>query len=362
MRRTAPKDAYRAEVSFPLGTERDEVGRVWCQLFPLGERHRPDFPGGKLNLTPDVMAAFVANWEKAGCPALPVDYEHDEEGPASGWIENLRVSPSGELEGAIRWTDDAAKDIKADRRRYLSPTWAMQHTDRRTGAKGGPWLYGAALTNTPFFHEMPRVAASHSETTHNPNGLRAMETAMDKKRICAALGLPEDTDDTAVMEAIEAKCATKASNPDADKLRAALTATTEEATKLAARVAALEAEKAKAEAAAFERDVDALLALPKAGLPAMAEVVRAHAKAVGLESAKKLVASLPDVPTAPVGTAGKEGTKGDAEAELEAFVSEKMKAGMSYVQAMRAAAFEKREAVTAAFESSLKHTTPPTTN
>ena len=35
--------------------------------------------------------------------------------------------------------------------------------NRRTGAKGGPWLYGAALLNDPFYDSMPRVAASAAE-------------------------------------------------------------------------------------------------------------------------------------------------------------------------------------------------------
>ena len=56
--------------------------------------------------------------------------------------------------------EPAAAAIKADEKRYLSPTWSMSHANRRTGAKGGPWLYGAALLNDPFYDSMPRVAAS----------------------------------------------------------------------------------------------------------------------------------------------------------------------------------------------------------
>lgn len=163
---------FRAYASSRLSVERDAEGRVWTQLFPLGTWHRSDFPGGKVELTPEFLGQFITSWKAGGSPPLPLDYDHKEDGPASGWIEDLRQSPSGELEGAVKWTDDAAAEIKADKRRYLSPTWSMQHTNRRTGEKGGPWLYGAALLNDPFYDSMPRVAASTGEAERGVDAAR----------------------------------------------------------------------------------------------------------------------------------------------------------------------------------------------
>lgn len=353
--RLTPRNAFRADVGQRIGVERDEAGRVWCQLFPLGEWHRQDFPGGKLMLTPALFAEFIQNWKAGGSPALPVDYNHDEDGPASGWIEDLRISATGELEGAVKWTEPAAQAIKADEKRYLSPTWSMSHANRRTGAKGGPWLYGAALLNDPFYDSMPRVAASAVPLTD------PMEKTMDfKKKICAAMGMPEDTDDEALCAAIEAACKAKASaGEEAGKLTASLTAATESTTKLTARVAELEANEKKHAADMFERDFEgafkAALDEGRQGLPDMKDTLHSVAASVNLEAAVKLMAALPKLPMAEKGIAGKEVAPVEAQkGELESFIAEQMKGGKSYVEAQRAANIVKRSIVEAAFTSTTK--------
>lgn len=364
---------FRAYAAAPLGVERDEAGRVWCQLFPLETWHRGDFPDGKLELTADLMGAFIANWRAAGAPALPVDYEHEEQGPASGWIEDLRLGPAGDLQGAIRWTDDAADDIKADRRRYLSPTWAMQHTNRRTGAKGGPWLYGAALTNSPFFDSMPRVAASAAlaatSPTHNPPANGQEQRIMDKKRICAALGMPEETEDDKVIEALEAMAKGYAASleekkdepapeekpadekPTEEKVEASATVE-----KLHATVKSVTDENVKLRAALLARDVEALCVTAKlAGKPveAMREFIAAAAARDGIEAAQKLVAALPviistvekGVTTEPTLSASSSVT------QFEALVEEKVKAGSTSTVAYRLVASERPDLAALVFPS-----------
>lgn len=337
---------FRAYAAAPLGVERDSQGRVWCQLFPLETWHRSDFPGGKLELTPALMQQFLANWRSAGAPPLPVDYEHEEQGPASGWIEDLRLGPAGELQGAIKWTDEAAEDIKADKRRYLSPTWAMQHSNRRTGTKGGPWLYGAALTNSPFFDSMPRVAASAAApTTHHPTeALRGEEQHMDKKRICAALGLPEETEDEKVMEAIEAAMKKTASHEDAAKLHASDVEKHTAALKdTEAKLKASQDEVAALKASVLERDVDSLIASGKAAgkaLEPMREFVLKAAVLGGLDEAKKFIASFPaTVPVKAEGEPVKPEEKpldtAAAKARFEMLVEEQLKAGAKSTDAYR---------------------------
>lgn len=339
-----PLGVFRADVSQRVVVERDAEGRAWQPLFPLGTWHRKDFPGGKMELTPDLFEEFIANWKAEGSPALPVDYEHNETDIASGWIEDLRIASSGELEGAIKWTDAAAAEIKADQRRYLSPTWAMQHTNRQTGEKAGPWLYGAALTNSPFFHSMPRVAASSAdadETTHSPT----TEKHMDKKRICAALGMSEDCSDEEVMAALEAKCkAALTASDNEGKLTAALKSASDNTEKLTARVAELE-KKHKDEL--FERDFeaafDASLKEGRQGLPALKDTLKATAKAIGLDEAKKMMAALPGVPMSEKGIGGAgdiDATPEDAVKQIETLVAEKMKAGVKATEAYRLVAAE----------------------
>lgn len=363
--RFTPRDAFRADVGSRIGAEKDAQGRVWCQLFPLGEWHRSDFPGGKLELTASLFEEFVSNWKAGGSPALPVDYNHDEQGPASGWIEDLRIGASGCLEGAVKWTDDAAAEIKADKRRYLSPTWSMQHVSRTSGEKGGPWLYGAALLNDPFFDSMPRVAATAS-TQHQPH----KEQDMSLARIAAVFGLnPNASEDVVVAAAEELKKSHASAGEEAGKLKAAHKSAADELTKLTARNAELEEGAKKHAAALFERDFsdifEAGIKEGRQGLPELKETLRATAlvPSLGLDAAKKMIAALPKVPLTEKGIGSNDGDTKDkakkAEVELDAFVAEQMKAGKSYTEAMRAANSVKRSVVESAFAGVTSTTKPP---
>jgi hypothetical protein len=353
--RLTPRDAFRADVGQRIGVEKDAAGRVWCQLFPLGEWHRQDFPGGKLMLTPALFGEFIQNWKAGGSPSLPVDYNHDEDGPASGWIEDLRISEAGELEGAVKWTESAAAAIKADEKRYLSPTWSMSHSNRRTGAKGGPWLYGAALLNDPFYDSMPRVAASAAPTPENN-----MEF---KKKLCAAMGLPEETSDDELCAAYVAACkATASATEETGKLTASLTAAAESTAKLQARVTELETNEKKHAADLAERDFEAAftasLSEGHQGLPDMKDTLKAIASSINLDAAKKVMASLPKLPMTEKGIAGKETPPAAAQVgEMESYITEQMKAGKSFVEAQRSANIVKRSVVEAAFTSTT--TKPP---
>ena len=361
--RMTPRSAFRADVASRIGAERDSQGRVWCQLFPLGEWHRSDFPSGKLELTADLFAQFIANWKAGGSPALPVDYNHDEEGPASGWIEDLRIGPSGCLEGATKWNERAAAEIKADEKRYLSPTWAMQHVNRTSGEKGGPWLYGAALLNDPFFDSMPRVAATAiAESTHNPNEEQHMSFM---KRIAAAFGLP----DTSTEEEITAKCeamakSTASASEESGKLTASLTAANDTLAKLTARNAELEAGEKKHAADLFERDFEAIfkagLDEGREGLPELKETLKATASvpSLGLDAAKKMIAALPKVKLSEKGNAGNDAPAGDL-AQFESLIEAKMKAssGLKYTEASKLVAAEQPALAAKVFPSTTS-TTP----
>ncbi len=337
---------FRAYVASPLGVERDAEGRVWCQVFPTGEWARKDFPDGRLDLGPGLFEAFIANWKAAGSPPLPVDYEHKEDGPASGWIEGLRVAPSGEMQAAIKWTDDATAEIKADKRRYISPTWAMSHTNRRTGAKGGPWLYGAALTNSPFFDSMPRVAATATTVADSTQPTIHQEQPMSLIRIAAALSLNPAASEDVLVAAIEDLKKSHASalataGEESSKLKAATVKATDEMAKLSARNAELEANEKKNTEALFTRDFDALfeagLKEGKAGLPAMKDTLLATARAMGkdgLETVKKLIAGMGNVATTAAGVPGTDDNKSDL-AKFNDLVEAKVKAGSKYADASR---------------------------
>lgn len=302
------KAMQAAAVPFIRG---DGIEPKWNLLFPRGQWYGANLAplGGSINLTDAVFAEMVNNWKAAGGPPLPIWFNHpdDSDAPseerkkAAGWFEDLRIGTDG-LEALTRWTPNARAHIQADEYRYFSPEWAQQHTDRRTGEKRGWWLYGAALLNDPFFNELPRVAAADS--TH-PTPKEEQMTPEMKKRLCAALGLPETTPDEEVLVAVEAKVKTEPPDKTQAKLKehaelvaAPLRETLAAATK---RVEALEALNAKLETERFAAEAKALCEeLVKAGqvLPAHTEKVVAFAKKTSLAEAREVYGALPKTPPA----------------------------------------------------------------
>lgn len=336
---------FRAYASSRLNVERDAEGRVWTQLFPLGTWHRSDFPGGKVELTPEFLGQFITSWKAGGSPPLPLDYDHKEDGPASGWIEDLRQSPSGELEGAVKWTDDAAAEIKADKRRYLSPTWSMQHTNRRTGEKGGPWLYGAALLNDPFYDSMPRVAAgAHADPTHHPQDRSNTMNEEQLKTLRANLGLAADA-------TIDTILAFKPAADVSEKLTASVKLTGDLEAKLTAATAEITTLKAAADTSAKERFAEQVAAAIKEakreGRAVDTLVATKMFKAAStIEDVRELLATVSkDVPLVAKGDPVKGGalTAADARKTYDAAVDAKVKAGAKYVDAAAITAKEMPE-------------------
>ena len=324
-----PATKYRFDSSRVVVTPDGETA-AWNQLMPTGRWFRPDFPKGGIDISASMLKTLVENWVRAGKPSLPVDYNHEEEGPASGWIQQLELRDDG-LWGLVSWTEKARAAIKSDELRYLSPTFALQSMDRRTGQPQGPWLFGAGLLNDPFFDSMPRVAASRlPHSTHE-------ETDMNKKMICDALGLPESCTDEEMVASIaalkQAKQMASASAGDVEKLKASASATEEKLKASMLRVGELEA---KLEASAKAADAVKL----KAGLDKLVNERRItaaqaekdapeYAAAVGVEKALAFFASFP--PRGAVGEQGVE-TKGNEEKPVEE-VAEERRALLDKLQA-----------------------------
>lgn len=273
-------------------------------LFPKGTWARRDFPGTKFNFTPAWFAQVKANWLADGSPALPLDYNHEDDNIAAGWITDLDVRPDG-LYGLTKWNEPALEHIKADEYRYLSPSWAFNSKDRQTSSDQGPELFGAALLNDPFFNEMPRVAAAHKPPAAH------VEDTMNKKFVAALLQHhghdvnESDSDDTinsALSKACDSVKSSKATDLQDQKVKAAvepikgaladatkqLAAAAEENKTYAARIAALETAKVDAE-------LDAVIKELIAGdhiVSANADKVKAYAKATSVAEAKTLFSTF----------------------------------------------------------------------
>jgi phage I-like protein len=322
------------------------TGPKWCALFPLNtERFRSDFPGGSIVFDAAFFVSVLANWRRAGKPRLPVDYGHDENGIAAGWMSDLRVG-AGYFEALIEWTDRARAAIAARELQCLSPTFATDAEDPTTGELQGPTLYGAGLLNTPFLQDLPPVEASR--TPRNKE-----KRIMELKQLAALLGLPETAtaeecakclgDMKSKLAALpphkepdgdedpkgdepsgpeEAKRFARAVTEAVEPMKTALARTEAEKVALAKRVEALEKDRRDAEVKDLVK-----VALAK-GIAQAPKFVDAVAK-FGLEHAREMVNMMPGtVSTKELGHATSEQVDEDAlRAAAMAEIDKEMKLG-----------------------------------
>lgn len=333
----------------------------WCMLFPKGQFHRGDMPGGSVDIDDAYCATLVANWKKRGEPELPVDYFHrggsgvavpNEQKIASGWIQKVEARADG-VWGLIKWTDKARAMILADEIRYLSPEWHPNDIDVATGKRQGPTLHGAGLLNDPLFKEMPRVAASDHAVETAPAANPELNMKLILAAALAALSLKDDAteaDITArakVLKDQDAKLTALQTERDAairasanvEPLEARITALQTGFDKLTAANAELVAEKKKT---AIDGLVNKLQNDGKGNvriIAAQVDSVRKYASAVGVEEAEKFYMAGPIV--LKLGELGHPGT-GDGSGEtlesatskLSAAADELVKNGVPRADAM----------------------------
>ncbi len=245
-----------------LSVEKPGEGSAkWQKLFPVNvTKHRGDFPGGRIDFTTTMLGVMAANARAvlAKGHQIQVNYHHLggndvaasaplESTVAAGWIKDVQDRADG-LWALMEWTERARKFIEANELKYLSPEFALEYANRDTGKKQGPTLLGAALTNTPFLKELPRVAATDaSQADEATTGVKRM----DKKLICAALGLSEDTADEAVLAKMTELAQVPVKLTDAGvkltEATAKVTTLSEQVTALSAENLSLKAEKEKAQ-------------------------------------------------------------------------------------------------------------------
>lgn len=291
--RLALPDARGAN-AVPIGPDAAGGAPEWVELLPAGPRIQGRDGRAWIN---DLPSAVVALNRSERLP-LPIDEEHatdlaaprGEPAPAAGWIEELQERPDGSVWGRVEWTPPGGELVRNKRYRYLSPVFKFDPSTGRVLK-----LERAALTNDPNL----RLTALNRQQE---------EDQMDRKKLCAALGLPDNaTDDDVTAKlgslstaanrvgALEGELAiarNRADTPDPARFipradydlalnRAAAAETTLKAQAAATLEASIEAEIAAAQQAGKIA-------------PASAEHWRALCrKEGGLEQFKALVATLP---------------------------------------------------------------------
>lgn len=130
------------------------------QLLRVGSFKSDEY--GSLAITKDHLASMAKNFaEKVrgyGDGHLPIDYFHENEKIAAGWIEQVALSDDGtELWADVIWTPRGAQHVTDKELRYVSAEFHFDYKSNEGGKKFGPTLFGAGLTNRPFIKGMEAV-------------------------------------------------------------------------------------------------------------------------------------------------------------------------------------------------------------
>ncbi|SBW01039.1 conserved hypothetical protein [uncultured Alphaproteobacteria bacterium] len=161
----------------------------WVHLIPAGEFTGRDGRAFNIRSPKKVLAAFAAN-----AMDLPIDYEHQSENsqtngkpaPAAGWIKELDARGDG-IWGRVEWTAKARQMLSEREYRFLSPVLVFNRETKEVVR-----LASAGLTNSPnlFLRALSRQEPPIMKTDF-------------ATKIKELLGLPADTEETSVLEALQ---------------------------------------------------------------------------------------------------------------------------------------------------------------
>lgn len=151
-------------VAVKLSETNEVPGKV--QLLKVGEFYQEN--GKKVKITKEILAFFVRNFTDKvrgySDGKLPIDYFHENEKIAAGWIEGLSVEDGGqELWGDIKWTPAGGKKLSDGELRYISVEFHFDYQHNESEKKFGPTLFGAGLTNRPFIKGMESITTFSEE-------------------------------------------------------------------------------------------------------------------------------------------------------------------------------------------------------
>jgi hypothetical protein len=108
------------------------------------------------------LKSMVKNFsEKIRGIDLMIDFSHNSEGEAAGWINQLALSDSGDqLWAEVDWTPTGKKSLENKSFKYISADFSFNYKDNEKRNDHGPTLFGAGLTNRPVVKEMSPIVLS----------------------------------------------------------------------------------------------------------------------------------------------------------------------------------------------------------
>ncbi len=144
----------------PITLSEDKLVPKTVQLLRVGQFKFEN--GDEIEITSKLLKSFKVNFDNKvrgyDDGKLPVDYYHENDKIASGWIHQLNlVEGETELWAEVSWTPRAMQMLADGEIRYISAEFHFDYQHNEGGQKYGPTLLGAGLTNRPFIKGMKPV-------------------------------------------------------------------------------------------------------------------------------------------------------------------------------------------------------------
>ncbi len=147
---------------YALSSKKNKLSKVLIGV--VGEWH--GHVAGSFTMDIKTMQNMKDNFDK-GLIDVVCDYEHQtltgEIAPASGWIKSVSIEDN-KLYAHVKWNKQAIDHIKSKQYRYVSPVYAPNTTDQRSGKNIGWTLHSLSLTNKPFLEELGEVLANTNKS------------------------------------------------------------------------------------------------------------------------------------------------------------------------------------------------------
>ncbi len=150
------------------------------QILRTGKFNHPSY--GFFEISSKVLSEMKENFDKKvrGID-LALDYFHESDREASGWITGLELKEAGQsLWANVRWTPAAAKKLAERELRYFSPDFTFEWTDPETSQKFNNVLFGGGLTNRPFVKDMQAIVANEKKQNQGDQKVDKIKELEDK--------------------------------------------------------------------------------------------------------------------------------------------------------------------------------------
>jgi len=173
---------------FQLSDGMDNSGIKRVQLLRTGTFKHPAAPNGSFSITPEMLIRMKANFDnnvrRLDKAEIPVDYGHNTEGKAAGWIEKIELDDAvTSLWVDINYTQEAEEAILQREWRFISADIDFEYKDNETDMNMGATLLGAGLVNRPHVKEMKAIFADHNNNEDKPNKEFSMSPEEMMKKI-----------------------------------------------------------------------------------------------------------------------------------------------------------------------------------